>query len=74
MDAGGSSNSVSWVTPLPITAVIAVLPKIRIVGSSFQLGDPAVVAIFVLGLSPEDEPTRDDDMETFTVRAEIHIV
>lgn len=51
----------------PSQLSLLVLPKVPCVGSSFQLGGFAVVDIFALDLSPEEEPTGEDDTETSTL-------
>lgn len=69
-DAGGSSSSVSWVTPLPVAAVIAVTA----ISASFHLGGSVGVEISALGPSPKEEPNREGDRGTLTVGTEIHLV
>lgn len=69
-DAGGSSSSVSWVTPLPVAAVIAVTA----IRASFHLGGSVGVEISALGPRPKEEPTGEDDRGTLTAGAEIHLV
>lgn len=72
VDTGGSSSSVSWATPSQLS--LRFLPKVHHVISSFQLGGFVVVEMFALGPSPEEDPTTEDDMETFMVGVEVHIV
>lgn len=46
----------------------------RRIGSSFPLGGSVVVEISALGLSPEEEPTREGDTGTLTAGMEIRLV
>lgn len=58
----------------PLQLSLLLLPKVCHIGSSFHLGGFVVVEIFALGLSPQEEPTREDDMGTLMVGTETHIV